>query len=184
KATSVDSSRVLIRSNETSARTLNTPSAPQNLQASAGVGNVTLSWQAPNNGGSPIANYNIYRSTSSGTETLYATIGNVTSYTNIGLTNGLTYFYKVSAVNSVGESTQSNETSARTLNIPSAPQNLQASAGVGNVTLSWQAPNNGGSPITNYNIYRSTSSGTETLYATIGNVTSYTNIEIRRASRR
>src|SRR2546426_870701 len=153
------------------------PSAPQNLQATSGTGNVTLSWQAPsNNGGSPITNYKIYRSSSSGTEGLLITIGNVTSYTNTGLASVHTYFYKVSAVNSIGTSPQSNEASATTLTMPSAPQNLQATAGTGNVTLSWQAPsNNGGSPITNYKIYRSSSSGTEGLLITIGNVTSYTN---------
>src|SRR2546426_99209 len=153
------------------------PSAPQNLQATSGTGNVTLSWQAPsNNGGSPITNYKIYRSSSSGTEGLLITIGNVTSYTNTGLASGHTYFYKVTAVNSIGTSPQSNEASATTLTMPSAPQNLQATAGTGNVTLSWQAPsNNGGSPITNYKIYRSISSGTETLLTTVGNVTSYTN---------
>src|SRR5438445_10158829 len=113
------------------------PSAPQNLQATAGVGNVTLTWQAPsNNGGSPITNYKIYRSTSSGTETLLTTVGNVNSYTNIGLASGVTYYYKVSAVNSVGESPQSNEASARTLAIASPPQNMQATTGTGNVTLS------------------------------------------------
>src|SRR5439155_17806246 len=163
-------------SNEASATTFSIPSAPQNLQATGHIGNVTLSWQAPSNGGSPITNYKIYRSSSSGTEGLYATIGNVTSYTNTGLPNGDTYYYKIAAVNSIGTSTLSNEASARTFSIPSAPQNLQATGHIGNVTLSWQVPSsNGGSPITNYKVYRSSSSGTETLLTTIGNVTSYTN---------
>src|SRR5439155_13529852 len=96
--------------------------------------------------------------------------------TNTGLTNGITYFYKVSAVNSVGPSPLSNEASARPAGAPSAPQNLQATAGNSQVSLSWQAPSsNSGSSITNYNIYSSTSSGTETGYVSLGNVTSYTN---------
>src|SRR5207249_1942585 len=127
-----------------------------------GIGNVTLSWQAPSNGGSPITNYKIYRSSSSGTEGLYTTIGNVTSYTNTGLSNGATFYYKVAAVNSLGTSALSNEASATTITVPSPHQNLQTTAGIGNVTLSWQVPSsNGGSPITNYKIYRSTSTGTE-----------------------
>src|SRR5439155_3285683 len=100
------------------------PSAPQNLQATGGNANVTLSWQAPSsNGGSPITNYKIYRSTSSGTETLLTTTGNVTTYTNTGLVNGVTYYYKVSAVNSIGSSALSNETRGTHVNIPSTPQN-------------------------------------------------------------
>src|SRR5439155_1179633 len=153
------------------------PSLPQNLQATAGNSQVSLSWQAPSsNGGSSITNYNIYRSTSSGTETGYISLGNVTSYTNTGLTNGITYFYKVKAVNVLGSSILSNEASARPVGAPSAPQNLQDTAGARSVTLTWQAPaSDGGSPVTNYRIFRSTSSGTETIITTVGNVNSYTN---------
>src|SRR2546427_6319584 len=89
------------------------PSAPQNLQATAGVGNVALTWDTPSSdGGSAITGYKVYRSTSSGTETAYVNLGNVNSYTNTGLTPGVTYFYKVRAVNSVGLSPLSNEASA------------------------------------------------------------------------
>src|SRR5437879_3313675 len=149
------------------------PSAPQNLQATGGTSSVTLSWQAPgNNGGSPITNYKIYRSSSSGTEGFLTTVGNVTSYTDSGLASGHTYFYKITAVNAIGTSHQSNEASATTFNIPSAPQNLQATGGSSSVALSWSAPgNNGGSAITNYKVYRSSSSGTEGYLLTIVNVT-------------
>ena len=96
-------------SSDTSTR----PSAPQNLQANGGNAQVTLSWSSPaSNGGSAITGYKIYRSTSSGTETGYVSLGNVTSYTNTGVTAGTTYFYKVRAVNSVGISSLSNEASA------------------------------------------------------------------------
>src|SRR5439155_12657601 len=160
-------------SSDTSTR----PSAPQNLQANAGNAQVTLSWSPPaSNGGSAITGYKIYRSTSSGTETGYVSLGNVTSYTNTGLTGGTTYFYKVRAVNSAGISSTSNEASATATSVPSAPQNLQAAAGTGKVILTWDAPSsNGGSAITGYKIYRSTSSGSETGYVSLGNVTSYTN---------
>src|SRR5207245_7981235 len=97
-------------------------------------------------------------------------------YTDTGLARGHTYFYKITALNGIGTSPQSNEASATTFSIPSAPQNLQATAGAGNVTLSWQAPSsNGGSVITGYKIYSSSSSGTEGYLVTAGNVTSYTN---------
>src|SRR5437899_6003711 len=175
KVSAVNSIRESPQSNEASAILYTIPSAPQNLQATAGVGSVTLAWQAPSNGGSPITGYKIYRSSSSGTEGLLTTVGNVTSYTDTGLARGHTYFYKITAVNYIGTSPESNEASATTLTIPSAPQNLQATAGVGSVTLSWQVPSsNGGSPITGYKIYRSSSSGTEGYLITVGNVTSYT----------
>src|SRR2546422_4371907 len=89
------------------------PSAPQNLVAPAGNAQVGLTWQAPaSNGGSPISNYRIYRGTSSNGETLKATIGNVLTYTDTAVTNGVTYYYQVSAVNAAGEGPRSNEASA------------------------------------------------------------------------
>src|SRR5438093_7817374 len=105
-----------------------------------------------------------------------ATVRNINSYTHTGLTNVVTYFYEVKAVNARGSSPLSNEASATPVGPPSAPQNLQSSAGTRNVTLTWQTPaSDGGSPITNYRIFRSTSSGSETIIATVGNVNSYTN---------
>src|SRR2546426_1878571 len=156
------------------------PSAPQSLLATGGNARVSLSWQAPaSNGGSAITYYKIYKSTSSGTEVYLTTRGNVTSYTDLAVTNGITYFYKVTALNSVGESPRSNEASATPHLIPSVPQNLQATGGNARVSLSWQVPSsNGGSAITYYKIYKSTTSGTEVYLTTRGNVTSYTDLGV------
>src|SRR2546422_741154 len=66
---------------------------------------------------------------------------------------------------------------------PSAPQNLAATGGNAQVTLTWQAPaSNGGSSITNYKIYRGTTSGGETLKATIGNEVTYTDTTVTQKS--
>src|SRR3989440_149570 len=159
------------------------PSAPTNLVATVGNAQVTLTWQAPaSNGGSPITNYRIYRATTSGGETLKATIGNLLSYSDAGVTNGVTYYYQVRAVNAAGEGPRSNEASATPTapaTPPGAPQGLGATAGDATVTLTWSAPSsNGGSPITNYKIYRGTSSNGETLKATIGNVLTYTDTTV------
>jgi PKD repeat protein len=94
------------------------PGAPTGLTAGAGNGQVALSWTAPaSNGGVTITSYRVYRGTSPGTETLLtsggcAGLAAVLSCTDSGLTNGQTYYYKVSAVNAIGEGAQSNEASA------------------------------------------------------------------------
>lgn len=89
------------------------PTAPQSLVASPGNGRVTVTWAAPvSDGGSPITNYSIYRSTTSGAETFLTETGNVLSYVDSPLTNGQTYYYTVSAKNSVGEGPQSGEANA------------------------------------------------------------------------
>jgi fibronectin type 3 domain-containing protein len=163
------------RSNELSATPAGVPGAPTLNSATPGNGSVDVAWSAPSsNGGSAITGYDLYRSTSSGTETLYQALGVVTSYHDTGVSNGTTYFYKVSAVNTNGEGALSNERSATPATVPAAPTLNSATPGSGQVTLNWTAGANGGSAITGYNIYRSTSSGTEALLTSVGVQTSYT----------
>src|SRR5439155_447291 len=80
------------------------PGAPTGLRATAGDAQVALAWSAPaGDGGSLITGYDVYRGTTSGGETLLASVGTGTSYTDNNVTNGQTYYYRVSAVNGVGE---------------------------------------------------------------------------------
>src|SRR5439155_375783 len=156
------------------------PGAPRDLVATAGDASVSLSWSPPSSdGGAPITNYKIYRGTVAGGQlSLIATVPNVLSYTDSPLTNGKTYYYKVTAVNEVGEGPPSNEASATPVSgdtAPSPPRSLSAAAGDARVALGWLAPSSdGGSPITNYKIYRGTSSNGESLLITVGNVSTYT----------
>ncbi len=103
------------QSSEASATPLATaPSAPLNVVASSGNAQATVAWSVPaSNGGSPITGYNVYRGTSPGAEssTPVATSITGTSFTDTGLTNGTTYYYRVAAVNAVGISPQSSEAS-------------------------------------------------------------------------
>jgi fibronectin type 3 domain-containing protein len=164
------------------------PSAPQSLTATAGSGSVSLTWTPPaSNGGANITGYNVYRGTSAGGESTTPVATNVTttSFTDTGLTNGTTYYYKVAAVNSAGTSPQSGEASATPVAVqatpPSAPQSLTATGGNGTVKLSWTAPaSNGGAPITGYNVYRSTSAGGEGTipFATGLTTTSFTDSSV------
>ena len=82
------------------------PAAPTGLIVSSGDARASLSWTAP----SETTGYNVKRAQVSGGP--YATIASgvlTTSYSDTGLTNGSTYYYVVSAVNSFGESANSYE---------------------------------------------------------------------------
>jgi parallel beta-helix repeat protein len=150
------------------------PYAPQNLRAAPGNQQVVLTWSAPYDGGSPITNYRVYRGLTSGGEVFLTEIGNLLTYTDTGLVNGQTYYYRVSAVNAIGEGPKSNEANATPATLPTQPLNLTATAGNQQVTLAWDPPGfNGGSSITNYRIYRGTTSGGEIFLIEVGNVTGY-----------
>lgn len=89
------------------------PSAPTGLGSSVVSGDVVLTWTQGAANGSTVVQNKIYRGTSSGGETLLTTITANTTYTDTTpLTDGTTYYYKVSAVNSIGEGSQSSEVSA------------------------------------------------------------------------
>src|SRR3989454_145571 len=98
------------------------PGPAANLQAAAGDGKVDLSWYQPaSDGRSPVTNYRIYRGTTSGSLTFLSMIGTVLSYADTGRTNGVTYYYAVSAVNAAGEGAQSGEVSATPMGTGTAP---------------------------------------------------------------
>jgi PKD repeat protein len=86
------------------------PANPQAVSAVKGAGGVLVSWLEPDNGGMPITGYNIYRGTSSGTETFLAHVTNDATHTNTKYLDTTTlptvsnYFYHVAAVNNIGES--------------------------------------------------------------------------------
>ena len=85
------------------------PGAPNLTSATAGNASVALSWTAPaSDGGSSITGYEIWRGTTSGAASLLTTVGLVTSYTDLAVTNGTTYYYQVAAVNAVDTGPGSN----------------------------------------------------------------------------
>jgi hypothetical protein len=69
-----------------------------------------LSWSAPSSdGGTTVTAYRFYRGGTSGGETLLATVGNVSAYTDTTAPNGKMSYYQVAAVNAVGAGARSNE---------------------------------------------------------------------------
>lgn len=94
--------------------TLGLPVQPAGLNSTAGNNQVFLSWTASTGA----ASYNVKRATVNGGP--YTTVTNVTTTicTNIGLSNGTTYFYVVSALNALGESANSGQVSATPTNHP------------------------------------------------------------------
>ena len=122
-----------------------------------GNGELTVGWTAPTeNGGSDITGYKVQWKSgaqSFGSSRQHTTAdGAATSYTIPSLTNGTEYTVRVLAVNSVGDSAASNTDTGTPSTTPSAPTNVQAGSGHQQLTVSWGAPNDGGSAITEYTL--------------------------------
>ena len=86
------------------------PASPTGLTAAAGNGQVTLGWTAV----SGASSYNVYRSSTSGGEggTPYQAGLTSASFTDTGASNGTTWYYEVTAVNTNGQSGMSSQASA------------------------------------------------------------------------
>ena len=155
------------------------PSAPQALNVIAKYSQVNLSWSVPlSDGGAVITAYNIYRSSTGESDfiLLISVDATTMTYLDTNVSNGQDYYYIVKAVNELGESNASNEVVATPGLVPSAPQALQAIAEDDHINLSWSVPlSDGGSAITEYKIYRSTTSESDySLLATVnGNILTY-----------
>ncbi|HUV24231.1 MAG TPA: fibronectin type III domain-containing protein, partial [Methanomassiliicoccales archaeon] len=159
---------------------IETPSAPLSLSASSGDRTVTLTWIKPaDDGGSPISGYRVYRGTSSSYMPLFTTLSG-TLLIDSSVTNGVTYYYKVSAVNAVGEGDLTGTVSATprsssVVTVPGKPLNLWTETGTQSVILHWSPPaDDGGSQITGYKVYRMMEGQSWYYVFTVGNVNQYT----------
>ena len=126
------------------------PGKPQNLMAMPGDGHVTLTWEAPpatgDDSGGDVESYE-YDQNASG---VWMDAGTGLTKTVMGLDNGTTYVFQVRAKNRKGTGPPTAGVSATPrpddvpLALPGMPQNLTAKPGNGEVTLSWDAPADGG----------------------------------------
>ena len=118
------------------ATTAPTPAAPGNLTAAPGDKRVVLGWDAVPG----ILSYHLKRAFTNGGP--YSVISNLvsTAYTNIGMANGTTAYYVVSALNSAGEGANSSQASA-TPQCPAQapPASLTATLINGQIALNWSA---------------------------------------------
>jgi fibronectin type 3 domain-containing protein len=93
------------------------PALPTGVLAQGGITQIALSWGSS----AGAASYRIYRGTSPGGENAaaYATNVTATSFADTGLTSGSTFYYTITAVNGLGESSKSSEVTA-TVVVPPA----------------------------------------------------------------
>jgi Glycoside hydrolase family 44 len=141
-----------------SGSTTTIPAAPTGVMATAGNAQVAITWTES----SGATSYHVKRGIASAGPFTQIAAPTSTGFTDTGLTNGTTYFYVVSALNSAGESANSAPASAKPTaptqpqsQIPPVPTSLIATAGNAQVSLTWAIS----SGATSYHVKRSTTTG-------------------------
>ena len=127
------------------------PDTPTNLVAEPGDAQVTLTWDDP--GDDSVTGYE-YTQVESGAVLPAPPDGitipdsapggdNATSYVVTGLVNGTEYVFRIRAISEAGTSSDSDAVTVTpaAAPAPAAPANLNATVGDGQVTLSWDDPN-------------------------------------------
>ena len=148
------------------------PAQPTGLTATAGNSQVELAWTSGGDGGLAITSWQVHQGTTSsatppttGWKRISGSGAATMSHTIYRLTNGTQLFFRVRAVNGVGNGAASAEISATpAATVPTAPT-LTASPGNTQVKLAWTSGGlawtwggDGGSAITSWQVHQGTTS--------------------------
>jgi chitodextrinase len=148
------------------------PTVPANFTLTPSSSSIALSWGASTDNVAVIGYY-VYRN---GQKIILANQITGTSYTDTGLTPGVTYTYQVGAYDAAGNIGRTNSVSVTTIfdvTPPSPPYNLHATAtSTGEIDLSW-SPASDNIAVVGYQVYRNStyvgaSAGTSTTYRDTG----------------
>lgn len=149
------------------------PAAPSSLTATAAAcDQINLAWSDNSDNES---GFEIERSLNGVSFTPLNSVGaNVTSFADTTVAEDTTYYYRVNATNSAGDSGYSNIANDTTPNCPAlppvAPSNLKLKGKRGRVELDW---NDNSSDETGFRIYWGTTSSVPNVITVGANVTSY-----------
>ncbi len=124
------------------------PDAPPRPAVAAGDRRINVGFSAPGNGGSPITGYTAICTTGN----VHVSKGGTTSPIVVtGLTNGRTYTCTIAAINanSTGDASPASAPVIPST-VPSVPGIPGVRPGNGSISVSFGAPNNGGTAITSY----------------------------------
>lgn len=147
------------------------PGPPVGLAAAGGDALVDLSWAAP--GDTDLAGYRVYRSlVAQGGFALVADLVKGTTFRDVGLSNGTTYYYVVTSMDQVSQESVASVVAAATPVAAVAPPTLAS------VTVSWSAPTRSADgtqllDLAGYKVYCGKAPRVYDQSFNVGNVTSY-----------
>ncbi len=142
------------------------PPAPTFLNATPGDRRIELEWWAPEWDGSTFKSYIVWRGTNASCPEKVTEIPAKGYYErneyidDQGLTNGMTYYYRIQAVNTAGPGERTESIKGTPAGTPPPVRHPRAVSRYGWVCITWSPPiTNGGYPLLGYRIYRSGGSG-------------------------
>ena len=135
------------------------PNAPTRVSAS--LSSISITWVAPDDGGSPLTNFVLYMNEGTGSNTFNVIDLSVdageTTYTKSGLTEGQEHRFILVAVNLVGPSLDSDESEDITVAVlPDSPGDpIYTASSETSMQFSWTSPvdagrSNGGTDLAGY----------------------------------
>ena len=135
------------------------PAKISDLKAEGGNKSVTLTWTAPDNGGAEITGYTVkYGKSASALDSSKDIEADKTSVTIDGLDDNTTYYFSITAKNEKGSSVAATANAktaeaAAEKTVPDKITKVSASgAAKTSFTITWTAPDDGGSEITEYQL--------------------------------
>jgi len=140
------------------------PSTPIDVTYESGDEFIHLSWNHPvDDGGSKIIKYSVYKKTYNSDYFLYQEVEELT-INDTDVINGDEYYYKIFSNTAIGQSLMGYEISVIPYGLPNPPNNFSIDALDKKNILQWNQPDNdGGSPISSYQIFRGSDENSLTL---------------------
>jgi len=164
-------------------RNLAPPEQIAQVNTVVGNGRISLNWVPSFSDGKPRLGYNIEYSTQQPVGNIYVpwtTFSKQYALTNAtitGLINGVTYYFRVAAINAVGTGAFSEVVNAVPGTVPDTITTLFVNGGVNTLTLEWDEPYAQGYPITSYAItYREANAAAVAISVPVANITVKTSV--------
>ncbi|MDE0183571.1 MAG: fibronectin type III domain-containing protein [Caldilineaceae bacterium] len=150
------------RSDEAMATTdMGAPAAPT-LTITPDAGELVVAWTAPTNtGGSEITSYELQEWDEEKQDWTIIQDNATLTFTRDGLAGNVMRYYRVRAKNANGAGPWAEDSGTTPAGAPGKPKLTATVNGPNSITLSWTAPNNGGTAITGYTVEASEMGGTD-----------------------
>ncbi|MGA1848326.1 MAG: hypothetical protein ACMUHB_03205, partial [Thermoplasmatota archaeon] len=157
------------------------PGRPTSLNLASGDEFVSLGWGPPSStGGARNVSYWVWRGIENDHLDRLCRLDTGTSYNDTNISNGVDYFYALTAITPYGESGKTQILKAVPGARPTEPYGLSAEGSLNMVLLSWSPPNSTkGFPLKGYVLYKGEGGSPPQRFRSLKNITSYEDTSVK-----